>query len=126
MKELTIHTEAARQVVDITDQVSQQLETEDGVVHIFAKHTTVAISVADLDPGTDQDYLNALFDMVPDIDFNHPHDPAHTPSHILSAMIKPELTVPVVAGRLQLGTWQRIVLLEFDGPRERHVVLSFL
>ncbi|MFH0829395.1 MAG: secondary thiamine-phosphate synthase enzyme YjbQ [Candidatus Kerfeldbacteria bacterium] len=124
MKTLTVSTKRARQVVDITDDVQRSVSIKNGIVHLFAQHTTVAISVADLDPGTDLDMLDAFEAMVPKLKYRHPHDPAHVPDHILSAMIGVSLTVPVRDGTFQLGTWQRIVLIEFSGPRERTIVVS--
>ena len=123
----TIHmqTTQKRQVLDITREVSERLPTQGGgVAHIFVAHTTAALTTADLDPGTDLDLLDALSELVPDLDWRHPHDPEHTPDHLLSSIIGPSVSVPYRDGKLQLGTWQRIVLIEFDGPRERNVVVS--
>lgn len=124
MKELTINTKSKRQIIDITENIKEIVTIKSGLVHIFAKHTTVGLSVADMDPGTDQDYLNALEAIQPDISYRHPHDPNHLPDHLLSAIIKPELNLPVNENRLLLGTWQSVILIEFDGPRERKLVLT--
>lgn len=128
MTTLTVETRKKREVVDITAAVSGMLANEgmkNGLVNIFAVHTTAAITTADLDPGgTDQDYLNAFDKIVPQIGYRHPHDPAHMPDHILSALIGASLTLPVAQGKLVLGTWQRVVLMEFDGPRERTVIVT--
>jgi secondary thiamine-phosphate synthase enzyme len=70
--------------------------------------------------------LDAFTTMVPDLDYRHPHNPAHTPDHILATMLGPSVTVPVENGQLILGTWQRVVLFEFDGPRSRQVIVSLL
>lgn len=122
--EISIATKQKRQIVDITEHIESKLEGE-GLVHIFITHTTAAITTADLDPGgTDQDYLDALLAMTPDKNWNHPHDPSHFPDHLWASIIGPGLSVPFSAGKLRLGTWQRIILLELDGPRERQVVLS--
>jgi secondary thiamine-phosphate synthase enzyme len=124
MKEITISTEKSKEVIDITDQVGRKVEKESGVCHLFLQHTSAALSTADLDPGgTDQDYLNAWQEIVPALDYNHPHDPEHMPDHILATTIGPSVTVPVQNGKLQLGQWQRIVLCEFNGPRERTIAI---
>ncbi|OGG80504.1 hypothetical protein A3A39_00280 [Candidatus Kaiserbacteria bacterium RIFCSPLOWO2_01_FULL_54_13] len=126
MTELLVKTKAKREVVDITDTVNELLDkekTEDGLVHLFLTHTTAALATADLDPGgTDQDYLDALEKMVPKLAYRHPHDPSHMPDHILSTLIGTALTMPVQDGKLVLGTWQRVALFEFDGPRERKII----
>ncbi len=128
MEELSVHTRAKREIVDITDRVQtvvSQSETESGVVTVFVTHTTAAVMTADLDPGgTDQDYLDAFDRMVPKLAYRHPHNPSHMPDHILASMVGASLAVPVREGELVLGTWQRIVLVEFDGPRDRRVIVS--
>jgi secondary thiamine-phosphate synthase enzyme len=122
--QIQISTSAKRQVVDITDQIQQQLSGKNGLANIFVKHTTAAITTADLDPGTDQDFLDFLDSLIPDIKWRHPHDPAHAPDHLLSSIIGPAVSVPFKDGQLQLGTWQRIILMEFDGPRKRDVEVT--
>jgi len=124
MKEITISTQKLKEVIDITDRVSEVVEKKDDVCHLFLQHTSAALSTADLDPGgTDQDYLDGWQEMVPNLDYNHPHDPEHMPDHILATTIGPSVTVPVQNRELQLGRWQRIVLCEFNGPRERTITI---
>ncbi|TSC54399.1 MAG: hypothetical protein LiPW16_48 [Microgenomates group bacterium LiPW_16] len=91
---------------------------------MFLTHTTAALTTADLDPGTDLDILDAFWEMIPKLKYRHPHDPSHVPSHILSSLIGTSLTLPFENKKLVLGTWQRIVLIELDGPREREIVIS--
>ena len=79
MKLLRVPTERKDQVIDITSQVQDELEAAEGVCTVFAAHTTCAVTTADLDPGTDQDYLDAFRKLLPHIRYRHPHDPAHTP-----------------------------------------------
>jgi secondary thiamine-phosphate synthase enzyme len=129
MRKAVVQTHDKREIVDITDLVEEEVKTsgvETGAVLVFVTHTTAAITAADLDPGTDQDYLNAFDKLLPQIRFNHPHNPEHMPDHILSSLIGTSLTVPFENGKLVLGTWQRIILLEFDGPRDRQVVIKIL
>lgn len=125
MKVITIETKKKKQVLDITDRVLENLQTQDGLCHVFVKHTTAALTTADLDPGTDLDMLDAFEKLIPKLNFRHPHNPAHVPDHILSSLIGSSLTVPIINSQLALGTWQRIVLIEFDGPRPREIVISF-
>ncbi len=121
---ITVATSEGKQVVDVTDEVNRQVTLQAGLIHLFVTHTTAALACADLDPGTDLDMLDAFYGMMPDIKFRHPHDPRHAPDHILASLIGPEVTLPAQNGRLILGTWQRVVLFEFDGPRRRRVVVS--
>ena len=137
MKILKVVTKKKREVVDITDLVEQGIG-DSRLINLFVKHTTAALTVADLDPGTDLDMLDAFEAMIPahvvgearpdlsgrpKLNYRHPHDPKHVPDHILSALVGVSLTLPVKDGRLDLGAWQRVVLMEFDGPRSREVVI---
>jgi secondary thiamine-phosphate synthase enzyme len=130
MRKFTVTTNEKREIVDITGMVEsiliESVTESEGVAHLFALHTTVALSVADLDPGTDLDMLDAFEKMVPRLDYRHPHNPAHMPDHILSAMIGPTVTLPFSGGRLVLGEWQRAILIELDGPRERTIAVSIV
>jgi secondary thiamine-phosphate synthase enzyme len=127
---ITFDTEHKKQILDITDQVNFHLAQEkfrSGLCHVFVKHTTAAITTADLDEGgTDQDYLDAFEAMMPKLNYRHPHNPAHVTDHILSSIIGPGITLPVEDGQLNLGTWQRVVLIELDGPREREFVITLI
>jgi secondary thiamine-phosphate synthase enzyme len=126
MPRLSVTTRSKRQIVDITEQVQKHLPQASGVCFVNVLHTTAALTTADLDPGTDLDMLDAFEAMVPKLDYRHPHNPAHVPDHILSSLIGTALTLPVESGSLVLGTWQRVILVELDGPRQRELVLQFL
>src|SRR5512146_743288 len=130
MHKLLVKTHRKREVVDITEDVNRVLKKaygeQSGICHLSILHTTAAVTTADLDPGTDLDMLDAFEAMIPKLRYRHPHNPAHVPDHILSALIGTSLVLPVERGALVLGTWQRVVLMEFDGPRERQGVLSLI
>ena len=129
MVKFPVKTQKKKEVVDITEQVNKELQSQhfkEGLVNLFLTHTTAALTTADLDPGTDQDYLDAFEKLIPKLTYQHPHDPSHTPDHILSTLIGTSLTIPVENGKLSLGTWQRVVLIELDGPRERQIIISSL
>lgn len=126
-KEIIITTNKKKQIVDITDDIKKILsesKSQEGVSTVFITHTTAALTTADLDPGTDLDFLDFLEKIKPAINYRHPHNPGHAPDHILSSIIGSSVSVPFIDGRLILGTWQRIVLVELDGPRERNVIIS--
>jgi secondary thiamine-phosphate synthase enzyme len=130
MHKLLVKTHRKREVIDITDEVNRILKKayaeQSGICHVSILHTTAALTTADLDPGTDLDMLDAFEAMIPKLRYRHPHNPAHVPDHILSALIGTSVALPVERGGLVLGTWQRVVLMEFDGPRERQSVLSVI
>lgn len=122
--ELTVQTEKERQVIDITNEVQQQIGPETSLVTIFVAHTTCAVTTADLDPGTDLDLLNAVWGMIPKLKYRHPHNPSHVPAHLASSIIGPSVSIPVKDGKLVLGTWQKIILVELDGPKDRQLVIT--
>lgn len=124
MKELVISTAKKREVSDITDKVANCIGNGDGVVTVFVQHTTAALTTADLDPSTDLDFLDFLEGITPSVQWRHPHDPSHTPDHMLASLIGPSVSIPYKNRQLQLGTWQRIILVELDGPRERSVLVA--
>jgi len=124
MQRLSIRTHKKREVLDITETVQKALSAESGLCHLFVLHTTAALTTADLDPGTDLDMLDAFEAMMPKLHYRHPHDPEHVPDHILSALIGTSVSIPFENKSLLLGTWQRIVLIELDGPRQRELILS--
>lgn len=124
MHQLQVSTTEKRQVIDITDTIASSVSQGTGNITVFVQHTTAAITTADLDPGTDLDLLDFLKSLEPDIRWRHPHDPDHTPDHLLASLVGPSVTVPYSDGKLLLGTWQRIIFVEFDGPRERSIVIT--
>ena len=128
MHRLMIKTHKKREILDITQKLEailwKQYPDKTGICQLNILHTTAAITTADLDPGTDLDMLDAFELMVPKLDYRHEHNPEHVPDHILSTLIGTSLSLPVETGLLLLGTWQRVVLVELDGPRERELVMS--
>ena len=126
---LQVSTKRKREVLDLTQLFRKHLadlKTSGGLCHLFLLHTTAVLTTADLDPGTDLDILDAFDAVIPKLEYRHPHDPEHVPDHILSSLIGTSLTFPVKDGEPVLGTWQRIVLIEFDGPRTREIAISFI
>jgi secondary thiamine-phosphate synthase enzyme len=101
----------------------------DGLLHVFVPHATAGVAVLELGAGSDDDLLAALRDLLPADDrWRHRHgSPGHGRSHVMPALVPPYATVPVLGGRLALGTWQSICLVDLnvDNP-DREVRLSFL
>jgi secondary thiamine-phosphate synthase enzyme len=126
MHRLTFKTRKKREVLDITGKIEALLGNakHSGSCNLLILHTTAALTTADLDPGTDLDLLDAFEAMIPKLQYRHPHNPKHVPDHILSALIGTSIALPFENGTLLLGTWQRVILIELDGPREREVVVT--
>ncbi|QFG20929.1 YjbQ family protein [Actinomadura sp. WMMB 499] len=101
----------------------------DGLLHLFVPHATAGIAIIELGAGSDDDLLAALGDLLPADDrWRHAHGSrGHGRSHVMPAVVPPHASVPVTGGRLALGTWQSIALVDLnvDNP-DRQVRLSFL
>ena len=129
MEELIIHTKKEKEVLDITDELKELAKEKgikEGVCSLFLTHTSAALTTADLDEGTDLDMLDAFEKIVPQLAYRHLHNPGHVKYHILSSIIGPSLTIPIEKGELILGPWQKIILIEFNGPRERTIAVNFI
>jgi len=126
---LMIKTMKPRQVIDLTDQINRQItrvKIQEGLCLLFVQHTTAALTVGEMGEGTEEDLLDVLKEMIPKIRFRHDHDPSHAPAHMIASILGPSLALPIAHGRLDLGTWQSVLLIELDGPRDRTVQLQFL
>ena len=124
----TIATRRDKQVLDITSHIERildQASISDGLCNIFVTHTTAGITTGEAIEGTDEDLMEVLERMIPQIKFRHAHDPSHAPDHMISSILGASLTIPVSDGRLRLGTWQRVLLVECNGPRRRDIVVTF-
>ena len=125
MTEIAVQTKMREQVIDITeDAAAQAASMRDGVCHLFTQHTTCALTILTNEAGIAEDLLTVLHRLVPQMT-TYVHDVAdHVRAHALSALVGPSVSVPVRDGKLRLGQFQRIVLLEFEGPRERSIEVS--
>src|SRR6266403_227329 len=126
---ITISTRRNKEVIDITDGVQSCLSragVESGLCNVFVTHTTAAITTGESIEGTDEDLMEVLERIIPDIKFRHHHDPSHAPDHMISSIVGASVSIPIDGGKLHLGTWQRVLLVECNGPRERKVVITVL
>ena len=126
---LRVSTIHLKQVVDLTDRVEtliRKARMQEGLCSLFITHTTAALTTGEIGEGTEQDFLQIVEEMIPKIQFRHAHDPSHAWSHMASSILGPSLAVPVSAGKLVLGTWQSVLLVELDGPRERDVYVTLV
>ena len=117
-------------VLDLTDDCRDFVSGRgDGLVHVFVPHATAGIAIIETGAGSDDDLLNALGDLLPADDrWRHRHGtPGHGRSHVMPALVPPYATVPVLGGRLALGTWQSVCLVDLNVDNHtREVRLSFL
>jgi secondary thiamine-phosphate synthase enzyme len=130
---LTVRTGSARGVADLTAACAaflDDVEAEDGLLSIFVPHATAGVVILEVGAGSDDDVLDALDRLLPREDrwYRHRHgSPGHGADHVLPLLAAPSVTVPVLEGRLGLGTWQSICLLDPNADNaSRSVRLSFL
>jgi secondary thiamine-phosphate synthase enzyme len=127
---ITIHTGGEPRVHDLTDDCAGFVDREkDGLLHVFVPHATAGVAIIETGAGSDDDLLTALDEVLPrDERWRHRHGSSgHGRDHVLPAFIAPSMTIPVLGGTLQLGTWQSICLVDTNVDNsERTVRLSFL
>jgi len=121
MNQIEVRTRTRREMVDITAEVARVTEGGgDGLCHVFIPHTTAAVVINEhADPDVARDLTAAYEAMVPGIPFAHAE--GNSDAHLMATLLGSSVTVPLVGGRLRLGTWQGIFFVEFDGPRTRKV-----
>ncbi|MFI6594888.1 secondary thiamine-phosphate synthase enzyme YjbQ [Nonomuraea sp. NPDC050536] len=128
---ITVTTGTHETVHDITGQCAEFVRSQggDGLLHVFVPHATAGIAVIELGAGSDDDLLAAMDDLLPADDrWRHAHGTrGHGRSHVMPALVPPYATIPVLDGRMALGTWQSVALVDLnvDNP-QRQVRLSFL
>ena len=132
MQEIRLKTERHTQLVDITKMVQDALGPTNGAAAalVYVPHTTAGVTINEhADPAVARDFERALERMVgDDWGWEHVEDPdgPNAPSHIRASLMSPQVLVPLRDGKLALGTWQGIFFCEFDGPRERRILVTTL
>lgn len=123
MEKISIGSESKNQFIDISSRVQQIIQdtgVEEGSCLVYCPHTTAAIAINEgADPAVQDDLIQALDEIVPDIDFKHME--GNSDAHLKSSLVGPSETIPVKNGKLKLGRWQKIFFCEFDGPRTRNI-----
>ncbi|HIP63266.1 MAG TPA: YjbQ family protein [Archaeoglobus profundus] len=122
---IEIKTSKRVEIIDITQDVQKEVErsgVKDGLAVIYTKHTTTAITINENETGLKEDILNILEKLIPTgSGYLHDRIDNNADSHIRAIFIGNSVVVPIVEGKLDLGTWQRILFIELDGPRVRKV-----
>ena len=128
--ELRVRTTAKREMIDLTARVAEivtRAEVAEGLCSVYTPHATAAIVVNENDdPNVCVDVLDALDRLIPAGIWRHDRVDGNAASHIQATILGPGETIPVRAGKLFLGTWQAVMLVELDGPRDRRVVVTVL
>lgn len=131
MKRLTIKTKGWTDIIDITDEVQNEineLQKAEGLVHLFVIGSTASLTTIESDENLFEDVVDVLEQLAP-YKKNWKHHKTwrddNGAAHIRATLIGPQLTVPFFKGKLLLGTWQKIVLIDFDTrPRTREIIIN--
>jgi secondary thiamine-phosphate synthase enzyme len=125
--EISVRTARRIEARSITSEIADALRGAEGeIAHVFTPHTTCGLLInEDADPAVMRDMLAALNRLVPH-SLPYEHGEGNSDAHIKSSLVGHSVFVPLSGGRLALGTWQGIFLMEFDGPRERKVQVRVL
>jgi secondary thiamine-phosphate synthase enzyme len=127
MERIRLRTRSAQCLEDVTQQVNEAVRAsgvDEGVCHLFVPHTTAGLVINEnADPDVSRDLLEKLEALVPsDAPYHHYEGNAH--AHIKSSLVGQSAAAPVAEGRLALGRWQAVFFAEFDGPRERELLVT--
>lgn len=124
---IDVSTGSRTQFIDITDRISEEVRrtgVQNGTCFVFTQHTTAGLTINEnADPDVVRDILAGLARLVPPVG-DYRHAEGNSDAHIKASLMGFSLTIPVIDGRLALGTWQGIYFCEFDGPRNRHVLVG--
>ena len=127
---LSVRSREREQMVEITEEIRRKLAesgARDGVCFLYVQHTTAGLTVNEnADPDVQRDMLHALRTLVPQHGMDFRHAEENSDAHIKASLVGPSATIPFHDGRLLLGRWQGIFLCEFDGPRERRVIMKLM
>lgn len=125
---LTVRSNTREEMIDITPEVAEHIQAgADGVCVLFTQHTTCGLTINEnADPDVKSDMLGFLHRLIPQHEPNFRHFEHNSDAHIKSSIVGSSVTVPFENGKLLLGRWQGIYLCEFDGPRERKVLVKIV
>jgi len=125
---IEIRTKSRVEIVDITSQVQEEVSksgVNDGIAVVYTKHTTTAIVVNENESGLMKDLLDLMEKLVPQgAGYRHDSIDNNADAHLRALLLGNSAVIPVTDGRLDLGTWQRILFIELDGPRTRRVIVK--
>ena len=127
VRKLSVSTARRTQLVDITAQVREAVEgdSEGAAVLVYVPHTTAGVTINEnADPDVKSDMLRKLETLVPKEESYYQHNEGNSDSHVKTALVGNSVTVLVEAGKLVLGRWQGVYFCEFDGPRERELIVK--
>jgi secondary thiamine-phosphate synthase enzyme len=126
---IEIQTNKRTEFLNITGKINEKIKDsgiEDGILFLFLKHTTTALIINENEHGLLADMEETLQRLIPELDYKHDRIDNNADSHLKAILLGNDLMLPIKNSKLELGTWQRIFLLELDGPRKRELVVKYL
>jgi len=128
MADFSVQTKRREEMIDITERVADAIRRSgiaDGICLVYVPHATAAVAINEnADPNVCEDILDALTGLIPEGKWRHDRIDNNAAAHIKATLLGASQTVPVGGGKLRLGTWQSLMLVELDGPRERTVIVE--
>jgi secondary thiamine-phosphate synthase enzyme len=130
MEIIKVRSHEREQLIEFTDEVRRRLAVagaREGVCVLYVQHTTAGLTINEnADPDVPRDMLHALRTLIPQHGMNFRHDEQNSDAHLKTTLVGTSLTIPFHEGELLLGRWQGIFLCEFDGARERRIIMQVM
>lgn len=128
--EFRLKTNKREEIIDLTEKIKEIVKKnkiKEGICVVYVPHATAALTVNEnADPNIALDFLDALDKLVPQGKWGHDKIDSNGAAHIKAAIIGPSIVIPIKNSSLGLGTWQGIMFCEFDGPRERKIIVQII
>jgi len=129
IKKLNLTTKERYELIDITEEVEKLIkesDIQDGLVIVFTPHSTAGIILTENEERLKRDWIKFFEKIISDFDFEHNKIDDNAEAHILSGLLGQQRNIVIEDGELLLGAWQRIFLAEFDGPRNREIIIKII
>jgi len=130
MEKITVSTEKPQQIVDITEDLKKIVKksaTKEGICFVYTPHATCAVMINEnWDPNIMLDIIDSLNSLIPQGRWRHDKVDSNGAAHIKASIIGPSETIFIKEGKLLLGRWQDVMLADFDGPKEREVLVNIM
>ncbi|UCE37204.1 MAG: YjbQ family protein [Thermoplasmata archaeon] len=130
LETIAVKTKSSFEMVNITSHVNKVVaksKVNQGNLMVFTPHTTTAITINEDEPGLVADILRKISELVPKGEgYSHDRIDSNAHAHILASIIGPSVSIPIIKGKAALGTWQSILFIELDGPRNRRIMVQIV
>ncbi len=132
MKKIIVKSKKLKEVINVTSKIENLLAkfpAEDGMLHLYLRHSTAALSTVCLAENPDLDLIGEFEIMLPQsgakFSHEHTHRKDHLPAHVIASLLGPHLAIPVLDNKLMLGKYQSVAMIELNGPRKREILVDY-